>query len=38
MKIHRAGDELFHADGRTTGPAVRHDERNCRFSQFYERV
>jgi hypothetical protein len=25
-------------DGRTIGPAVRRDELNCRFSQFYERA
>jgi len=36
MKIHKPGTELFHTDGRTTGPAVRHDGSNNRFSQFYE--
>jgi len=30
MKIRPVEDELFHARGRTD----RHDEANCRFSQF----
>ena len=29
-RIHSVGAELFHADGQTD----RHDESNCRFSQF----
>jgi len=32
MKIHSAGDELFHADGQTD----RRDEANSRSSQFCE--
>jgi hypothetical protein len=32
--IRPVGAELFHVDGRTD----RHDEANCRFSQFCERV
>jgi len=34
MKIHQAGDELFHADGRTD----RRDEANSKKKQFYEWV
>jgi hypothetical protein len=32
MKICPVGAEFFHADGQTD----RHDEANCRFSQFDE--
>jgi len=42
MKIHPAGTELFHADGRTNGRTDertdRHDEANSRFSEYCERV
>jgi len=33
MKILSMGAELLHTDGRTD----RHDEANCRFSQFCEK-
>jgi len=36
MKIHPVGAELFHADGRTDRQTGKHDEANCRFSQFCE--
>ena len=32
MKIRQVGAELFHAGGQTD----RHEEANCRFSQFSE--
>ena len=34
MKIHPVAAELSHADGQTD----RHDEANCRFSQFSEQA
>ena len=34
MKIHPAGAELYHADGRTDG----HDEANSVVSKLYERT
>jgi hypothetical protein len=37
-KIHPAGNELFHAGGRTDRQTDRHDEANSRFSQFCERA
>jgi hypothetical protein len=45
LKIRLVEEELFHSEGRkdgrrdgqTDGKTGRHDEANCRFSQFFER-
>jgi len=34
-KIRKVRAELFHADGQTDRQTDRHDEANCRFSQFF---
>jgi hypothetical protein len=38
MEIRPVGVELFHADRRTDGRTVWHDDANSRLSQFHERA
>ena len=38
MKIRLVGAELFHAERRTDGQTVRHDEAKSHFLKFYERA